>query len=156
MTHFGECGYRAQSWSKFRRIVYQIQKTHYGTIEIRYYMTLDHHSSPEIVKTDYNRRAECENRIKEFKTQLFGGRVSGESFLVNAFRMVLSGFCLIIFQQIRKSLKTTILENASVQTIREKLIKVAASIKISTHRILLSLPSSYPYQMIWMKFSHSI
>lgn len=155
LTQFGECGYRASSWTKFRRIIYQIQKTHYGTIEVRYYMTLDHNSSPESVKINYNRRAEAENRIKEFKTQAFGSRVSGESFLVNAFRMVLSGFCLIIFQQLRKCLEHTVLKNACVQTIREKLIKVAAIIRVSTRRILISLPSSYPYQTIWQQFSHS-
>jgi hypothetical protein len=120
LIHFGEFGYRAGSWSQFRRMIYQIQKTHYGAVEIRYDMTLDHEASPESVKTSYNRRAEAENRNKEFKTQVFGSRVSGESFLVNAFRRVLSGFCLIIFQQLRKYLKSTVLENACVQTIREK------------------------------------
>lgn len=155
LIHYGECGYRAESWSHFRRIIYQIQKTHYGTTEVRYYMTLDHELSPEVLKKSYNRRAEAENRIKEFKTQVFGSRVSGESFLVNAFRMMLSGFCLIIFQELRKKLKNTILESACVQTIREKLIKVSAVITLSTRRVLLSLPSFYPYQRIWEHFCYS-
>lgn len=155
MIHFGEFGYRAGSWSRFRRIIYQIQKTHYGVIEVRYYMTTDHESSSEFVKKNYNRRAEAENRIKEFKTQVFGSRVSGETFLVNAFRMILSGFCLIIFQELRKKLKNTVLESACVQTIREKIIKVAAVVTVSTRRVLLALPSSYPYQSIWQHFCYS-
>ncbi len=52
-------------------------------------MTLDHESSPEVLKKSYNRRAEAENRIKEFKIQAFGSRVSGENFLVNEFRIEL-------------------------------------------------------------------
>ncbi len=58
--------------------------------------------------------------------------------------------------KLRKYLKSTVLENTCVQTIREKLIKVAATLKVSTRRILLSLPSSYPYQSIWQQFFHPL
>ena len=149
LLHFGEVGYRADSWSKYRRIIYQIAKTHYGATEIRYYMTLDLTSTPEQVKLDYNRRADAENRIKEWKTQSFAQRVSGETFMVNAFRMLISGFAFIVLQEIQKKLIHTPLEHSYVATIREKLIKVAGIFKESTRRILLILPESYPYQNIW-------
>jgi hypothetical protein len=149
LIHFGEFGYRADSWSCFRRVVYQIQEAHYGKTEIRYYMTFDQISNPQAIKEDYNQRADAENRIKEFKLQAFATRVSGETFLVNAFRMLMSGMVLIIYQEIRKKLKDTSFAKACVQTIREKLIKVAGVLKESTRRLHLILPQSYPYSEIW-------
>lgn len=149
LVHFGEFGYRAESWSHFRRIVFQISKTSFGTTEVRYYFTTDHNSTPEMIKLDYNQRSNLENRIKEWKTQLFASRVSGESFLVNAFRMLMSGFALIVFQELQKQLENTPLEKSYVATIREKLLKVSGVIQESTRRILLVLPQSYPYQPVW-------
>ena len=155
VVHFGETGYRADSWSKFRRVIFQITKTFFGTTEIRYYYSTDHASRPETIKLDYNQRSDLENRIKEWKTQMFAYRVSGESFLVNAFRMVLSGFALIVFQELHKQLQNTTLANSYATTLREKIIKVAGVIKESTRRILLILPESYPYQTIWQQLLNS-
>ena len=149
LLHFGEIGYRAGSWSKYRRVVYQISKTHFGATDVRFYMTLDLESTPEAVKLDYNQRADAENRNKEWKTQAFASRVSGETFLVNAFRMLLSGFSFIILQELQKKLQGTPLAKSYIQTVREKIIKVAGSIQESTRRFLLVLPESYPYQSIW-------
>jgi homoserine kinase len=75
--------------------------------------------------------------------------VSGETFFVNACRMLLSGFAFIVFQEIQKKLVTTSLENSYVSTIREKVIKVAGIFQSSTRRIRLILPESYPYKDIW-------
>ena len=69
--------------------------------------------------------------------------------MVNAFRMLISGFAFIVLQEIQKKLIHTPLEHSYVATIREKLIKVAGIFKESTRRILLILPESYPYQNIW-------
>ena len=149
LIHFGEFGYRADSWSRYRRVVYQISKTYFGATDVRFYMTLDLESTPEAIKLDYNQRADAENRNKEWKIQAFANRVSGETFLVNAFRMLLSGFSFIIMQELQKKLQGTTLEKSYIQTVREKIIKVAGCIQESTRRVLLILPESYPYQSIW-------
>ena len=126
-----------------------MSKTYFGATDVRFYMTLDLESTPEAIKLDYNQRADAENRNKEWKIQAFANRVSGETFLVNAFRMLLSGFSFIIMQELQKKLQGTTLEKSYIQTVREKIIKVAGCIQESTRRVLLILPESYPYQSIW-------
>jgi hypothetical protein len=155
LIHFGEFGYRAESWSQFRRVIFQISKTNFGTTEVRYYFSTDHALTPEAIKLDYNQRSNLENRIKEWKTQMFASRVSGETFTVNAFRMLMSGFALIVFQELQKQLLNTVFANSYAATLREKLIKVAGVIQESTRRILLVLPQSYPYQSIWQSLLSS-
>jgi hypothetical protein len=130
---FGEFGYRAKSWSKFRRVIYQVQNLSFGdTTETRFYATSDPESTPEGVKSDYNRRAELENRIKELKLQCFGYRLSCNGFRANAFRFFLSTLTYLVLQELKKKLDNTDLEKSYVGTIREKIIKVAVHLEEKT------------------------
>lgn len=145
---FGELGYRAESWSRHRRVVFQIEANSHR-VEIRYLVTNQIEWPAQQVKEHYNQRANIENRIKELKTQSFGSRMSCETFEANSFRFQLACFSLILFQEIKKKLENTPLKNAYVETIRSKLLKVSVIVSESTRRFILLLPKSYPYPEIW-------
>ncbi len=95
----------------------------------------------------YCARGNMENRIKEQQLELFADRTSTARMKSNQLRLWFSAFAHLLMSLFRKKgLAGTALKNATVGTIRLKLFKVAARIKISTRRIHFELPGSYPYQ----------
>lgn len=152
VKQYFEVGYKAQSWSRYRRIAVQIEVNKHGH-KIRYVVTKDHERGPQKIKEDYNQRSNVENRIKEIKGPVFGSRMSCNSFKANSFRFLMSCFSYIVYQEIRKKLEGTPLAGAYVGTIREKLIKVAGTLKVSVRRVLIKLPNSYPYKNLWQQLA---
>jgi len=148
VINFSELSYRADSWNKSRRVICKIEVNSHAT-DVRYVVTNDTKKSSQAIKEDYNKRAKVENIIKEFKTHMFGGRLSCQEFRSNFFRLILAGFCFIIFQELRKKLERTNLGKTYVGNLRELIIKVSAKIVISARRILVLLPSSYPHIDVW-------
>lgn len=147
---FGELGYKAESWNKFRRVIFRIEVNSHQT-DVRFVVTNDFESTPEEIKEDYNKRSDTENIIKEFKVQSFGERLSCERFQANFFRLIISLCSLILFQELKKKLVKTELAKSYVSTIREKILKIAVTVKITVRKIWFYLPKSYPYQNIWAK-----
>jgi Transposase DDE domain group 1 len=93
----------------------------------------------------YCERGNMENRIKE-QFSLFADRVSAETIRANQLRLV-SGLR-------RVGLKGTDLAQAQVCTIRTKLLKIGAQIRISVRKVWVSMASSYPwqglYRQVWL------
>lgn len=151
---YNEFGYKAKSWSKFRRVVYKVEINTHGH-DVRYVVTNDVESSVEAVISSYHYRAEMENRIKEIKSQSGANKLSCKSFRANSFRFCMSCFSFIAYQEFKKRLEGTSFGNCYVQTIREKLIKVAGIITVTTRRIVIRLSKYYPYQKIWGQLVYS-
>jgi hypothetical protein len=87
-----------------------------------------------------------ENRIKE-QFSLFADRVSAETMRANQQRLYLSAAAYVLVSGLRRvGLKGTELEQAQVSTIRTKLLKIGAQIRVSVRKIWVSMASSYPWQ----------
>ena len=94
----------------------------------------------------YCARWEMENRIKE-QLSLFADRVSAETMKANQLRLSLAGCAYVLVQALRRlGLKGTEMARAQAATIRERLLKIGARIRISVRRIWLSMASGYPRQ----------
>ena len=94
-----------------------------------------------------------ENRIKE-QFSLFADRVSAETMRANQMRLYLSAMAYILVSGLRRlGLKGTELAQAQVSTIRTKLLKIGAQIRVSVRKVWVSMASSYPwqdlYQQVW-------
>lgn len=77
------------------------------------------------------------------------GRFDPAQLLNNAnhFRLLLASAAYVLIEHVRREgLKDTELAEAQVNTIRLKLLKVAARVVVSVRRVVLHLSSSYPYQ----------
>jgi hypothetical protein len=99
----------------------------------------------------YCARADMENRIKE-QFHLFAGRASTETMRANQFRMYLSGMAYVQVGGLgRPGLKATELAPAQAATIREKLFKIGARVKVSVRRVWLSMASSSPHQGLFQQ-----
>ena len=87
-----------------------------------------------------------ENRIKE-QFWLFADRVSAETIRANQYRLYLSVIGYILISGLRRlGLQGTELAKAQVSTIRLKLLKIGAQIRVTVRRVWISLASSFPLQ----------
>lgn len=141
------------SWSRQRRVV---AKAEY----------LDNKENPRFVVTSlpaeswpaqklyeelYCARGDMENRIKE-QFSLFAGRVSAESLRANQLRVYFSALSYVLLQGLRRlGLEGTELAQAQCTTVRLKLLKIGALIRISVRRIHLLLASGYPDQDLFRR-----
>jgi hypothetical protein len=101
----------------------------------------------------YCARGEMENRIKE-QFSLFADRVSTETMRANQLRLYFSAMAYVLVSGLRRlGLKGTALAQAQVSTIRTKLLKIGAQIRITVRKVWVSMASSYPwqglYQQVW-------
>jgi hypothetical protein len=97
----------------------------------------------------YCARGDMENRIKE-QFSLFADRVSAETMRANQMRLYLSVMAYVLVSGLRRlGLKATELAQAQVSTIRTKLLKIGAQIRVTVRKVWISMASSYPYQDLY-------
>ena len=95
----------------------------------------------------YCARGEMENRIKEAQLDLFADRLSTETFRANQLRLWLSSAAYVLMHALRRiGLAGTELARACANTIRLKLLKIGAVVKVSVRRVKLAMSESYPNQ----------
>ena len=94
----------------------------------------------------YCARGEMENRIKEQQLALFADRTSTSWMRSNQLRLYFSSFAYILVHALRRlGLQGTELAKAQCDTIRLKLFKVGAQIRVSVRKVWISFSESYPY-----------
>jgi hypothetical protein len=140
----GEFVYAAQSWARERRVITRLEYGEQGN-NPRYVVTNLTGAAQALYDDLYCQRGEAENRIKEAQVGLFATRTSCQHFQGNQLRVLLAalGYCLI--ERLRAlGLHGTALATAQVDTLRIKLLKVAAVVTRNTRRIRLYLASNWP------------
>jgi hypothetical protein len=91
-----------------------------------------------------------ENRIKEQQLDLFADRTSAETLRANQVRLWFSSVAYLLLHELRQwALRATDLAKAQCGTIRTKLLKIGAQVRISVRRIWISLASGFPYEGIF-------
>jgi hypothetical protein len=104
-----------------------------------------------LYKELYCARGDMENRIKE-QFSLFADRVSTETMRANQMRLYLSTMAYILVSGLRRvGLKGTELAEAQVSTIRTKLLKIGAQIRVTVRKVWVSMASSYPWQKLYQQ-----
>ena len=156
---FYETRYQAGKWTEARRVVFKTESLVYpgraSKDNVRFVVTNLRHT-PEKLWEWYCGRGDCENRIKELHHDLEIDRTSCSSFLANQFRVLQTAIAYVLYQQLRTRMRRTELTRAQVATLRNRLIKIAAVIKTSARRVLVSFPDSYPWKNLWRKAAWSL
>jgi hypothetical protein len=149
----GEFVYAAQSWARERRVITRLECGPQGT-NPRYVVT-NLGGDPQALYDDlYCQRGEAENRIKEAQVGLFATRTSCQHFHSNQLRVLLAALGYVLIERLRAlALQGTALANAQVDTLRIKLLKLAAVVTRNTRRIRLYLASNWPSADI---FAHAM
>jgi hypothetical protein len=106
----------------------------------------DQHQARALYEKLYCARGEMENRIKECQLDLFADRTSTRTMRANQLRLWLSSMAYVLISALRRiALATTRLADATCGTIRLKLLKIGAQVRISVRRIKFSMASAFPY-----------
>lgn len=94
----------------------------------------------------YCARGDMENRIKEQQLYLFADRTSAATMRANQIRLWFSSIAYVLLQTLRRlGLKGTALAQAQCHTIRLKLLKIGAQIRVTVRKVWVSLASGSPY-----------
>jgi len=153
---FSEFGYQTRKtkksgWDRERRVVAKAEHID-GKENPRFVvtsLTKDEWAARLLYEQLYCARGEMENRIKE-QFSLFADRVSAESMRANQMRLYLSAMAYILVSGLRRlGLQATELAEAQVSTIRTRLLKIGARIRVSVRKIWISMASSYPWQGLY-------
>jgi hypothetical protein len=137
------------SWARGRRVV---AKAEY----------LDKGENPRFVVTDFSSqeyegqepyekvycaRGEMENRIKEQQLYLFADRISSATMAANQLRLWFSSLAYVILNELRcVGLRGTRMAQVTCASIRLKLLKIGAQVRLSVRRVTFSMASRYPDQ----------
>jgi hypothetical protein len=106
-------------------------------------------AAPALYEKLYCARGDMENRIQE-QFSLFADRVSTETMRANQMRLYLSTMAYVLVSGLRRlGLKATELAQAQVSTIRTKLLKIGAQIRVTVRKVWVSMASSYPWQNLY-------
>jgi hypothetical protein len=157
---FTEFQYRTKKtkkggWDRERRVAAKAEQIE-GKENPRFVvtsLTSERWAAQALYEELYCARGDMENRIKE-QYSLFADRVSTETMRGNQMRLYLSAMAYILVSGLRRlGLKATELAEAQVSTIRTKLLKIGAQIRVTVRKVWVSMASSYPwqelYQQVW-------
>lgn len=98
----------------------------------------------------YCARGEMENLLKQQVLDLRANRMSTHHLASNQFRLWEAMFAYLLLERLRtQGLTRTDLERATAGSIRLKLLKVAAQVRVSVRRVYVQLSSAYPLQQLF-------
>ena len=145
---FRELEYRTQkTWSRTRRVVAKAEHLEKGANPrfVVTSLTEKAEDARSLYEDLYCGRGEMENRIKEQQLCLFADRTSTSQMRSNQLRLYLSSFAYCLMQALRRlGLAGTEMAKAQCGTIRLKLMKVGAQIKITVRKVWLHLSAGHP------------
>jgi hypothetical protein len=142
-----------KSWARARRVVAKAEHIE-GKQNPRFVvtsLTMEQWTAQKLYEDLYCSRGDMENRIKE-QFSLFADRVSAETIRANQMRMYLSAIAYVLVSGLRRiGLKATELAGAQVSTIRTKVLKIGAQIRVTARKVWVSMASSYPWQGLYQE-----
>jgi hypothetical protein len=144
-----------KTWGRERRVVAKAEHLDKGS-NPRFVVTSlspEQMAAQELYEKVYCARGECpENRIKEQQLDLFADRTSTGKMWSNQLRLYFSSIAYVLMQTLRRTaLAGTELEKAQCGTIRLKLLKIGAQVRVTVRKIWISLSGSYPYAALFTR-----
>ncbi len=140
------------SWSRQRRVIGKAEITRGGP-NPRFVVTslpAEEVDPVTVYEHIYCARGEMENRIKEQQLYLFADRTSARSMAVNQLRLWFSSVAYTLLAELRRlGLAGSEMARARCDTIRLKLLKIGARIRVSVRRVTVSLASACPHQAVF-------
>src|SRR5271157_4622880 len=137
------------SWSRSRRVVGKAEVTG-GDANPRFVVTslkAAEIGGRYLYEKVYCARGEMENRIKECQLDLFADRTSTATMRANQLRLWLASMAYVLLCALRRiGLAHTQFAQATCGTIRLKLLKLGALVRVSVRRIKVAMASACPHQ----------
>jgi Transposase DDE domain group 1 len=107
-------------------------------------------TAPALDERLYCARGEMENRIKECQLDLFADRTSAGTMRANQLRLWFASMAYVLLAALRRiGLQATRLARATSGTIRLRLLKIGALVRVSVRRVTVAIASGHPWQRDW-------
>ena len=145
--------YAAKTWKEEQRVIVKVEFTPgHSDPNVRFIVTNAHEADAKVLYNDvYCSRGEAELYIKDHKTYLKSDRTSCHGYGANQFRVFLHSAAYVLIQALQHTvLKATEFENATMNTIQLKILKLSARVRELKTRIKIELPASCPFQDIFI------
>ncbi len=149
-----------ETWSRERRVVAKAEHLDKGANPRFVVTSLSAEQAPmqELYEKRnarfvlYCARGEAENRVKEQQLDLFADRTSTGRMLSNQLRLYFSSVAYVLMQSLRRlGLAGTEMAHAQCGTIRGKLLKIGAQIRITVRKVWVSLAGGCPYAALFAR-----
>lgn len=149
---------KTQTWSRARRVIAKAEVTAAGD-NPRFLVTnlpaegfkadedKTRFTAARLYEQMYCARGEMENVLKQQVLDLKADRMSTHHLASNQLRLWLATFAYLLMERVRAlGLYGTELAQATMGSVRLKLLKVAAQVRVSVRRVYVQLSSAYPMQ----------
>ena len=158
---FSEFSYATKdSWSRERRVIAKAEQLDKGG-NPRFVVTslsAQQVAAQELYEKYYCARGDCpENRIKEQQLDLFADRTSTGKMWSNQLRLYFSSIAYVLLKTLRRvALSGTEWEKAQCGTIRRKLLKIGAQVRVTVRKVWISLSAGYPHAALFARVLASL
>ena len=156
VRRYGEMSYAARRWRKQRRVVARVEASAQGS-DSRFVVTNLTDEPKRLYERLYCARGQMENLIKAHKTHLASDRTSCHSAAANQFRLILHSAAYWLLHSLRAAApRRSPWRTAQFDTVRLRLIKIAARVVEKATRIKVLLPTSCPEQIIFARLLRAV
>lgn len=147
------------SWSRARRVVGKAEQLDKGP-NPRFVVTslrAEQFDAKTLYEIEYCGRGDMENRIKEQQGCLFADRTSAATMRANQLRLWFSSVAYTLMQALRRlGLRETSMADAQCDTIRVKLLKIGARIRVTVRKIWVALAEGCPYEAVFRQVHQNL
>jgi hypothetical protein len=147
---FSEFRYRTRkSWSRKRRVVAKAERLSKGDNPrfVVSSLAASELDARALYEDLYCARGEMENRIKEQQLDLFSDRTSTSWMRSNQIRLYFSSIAYCLLQALRElGLEGTKMARAQCSTIRVRLLKIGARVRVTARKVWISMAGGQPAQ----------
>jgi hypothetical protein len=153
---FKDFEYRThKSWSRARRVVGKAEHIAGDKANPRFVVTSltpAAFAAQALYEQEYCARGDMENRIKEQQLYLFADHLPCETMRANQLRLYFSTVAYVVLRALREyGLTGTPMAKAQADTIRVRLLKIGARVRVSVRRVLVSMSEAYPFQELFAR-----
>lgn len=168
VRRFTWLSYASKSWPSERAVICKVEHSSRGENPRFVVTTLSEFSPGLIYDVAYCARGQSENLIKDFKNALCADRLSCHRFVANAFRLLLHAIAYRMMHALRATVARVApsvvyvesdrvrLATAQMDTLRLRLLKVAACVSSSVRRVLVRLPAAFPLAAIFFAVAREL
>jgi hypothetical protein len=156
VRRFHQLPYRAQSWSRSRKVIARIEATDMGT-DARFVVTNLEGRGKVLYEKVYCARGSAENLIKDMKLYTRSDKTACSRWQANQFRLFLHMGAYWLLHSLRRAApRRSMWRGATFDTIRRAFVKIAVRVQELKSCIKIALPASYPHRAMLIAITGSI
>ena len=156
---FGETRYAAKTWSRKRRVIMKAEVVRHPGRRPKNnprFVVTNLPAHPSAVYALYCAAGRHGEPAQGTAPRAGAGPDQLLAFRANQFRVLLTAAAYVLFQELQRRAHGTACAGAQVTTLRERLLKLAVWVERSVRRIVLHLPTTFPWLRPWQQLARAV